>query len=103
MNTHQSVKVDERTTAVTYEAGTLAFAFITVALIIDVMCRHFIYHDKAHDLVIILFVSWGISAGYKLRHKAVDEPLWWRVAIICLVTLIVLGVVGFIVALTKTS
>jgi hypothetical protein len=104
MNTQQSVKVDERTTSVTLEASTLAHLFITVALLIDATCRRFIFHEAVLDLCAILAVSGAISMVYMVRHKVweVGERFGWRVAIISAVMLIVLAVVGFILAMTKT-
>ena len=103
MNTHQSVKVDERTTAVTCEASTLAYCFITVALFIDVICRRFVFHEAILDLAAILGGSGTISIFYMIRHKVweVGKSFWWKFAIIYAVTLVVLAVV-IILAMTKT-
>jgi len=104
MNTPQSVKVDERTQAVAFEASAGAHLFIIVALLIDAMCRRFIFHEAVLDLCAILAVSGAISTVYMVRHKVweVGERFGWKVAIISAVMLIVLAVVGFILAMTKT-
>jgi hypothetical protein len=103
MNTHQSVKVDERTEAVASQGIKWAHSFITVVLLIDVMCRRFVFHEAAWDLFVLLVVSGAISTVYMVRHKVLEvgESFGWKVAIIFAVTLIVLAVVGFILAMTK--
>ena len=104
MSTDQNVKIDERTEAVASQGSTWAYAFIAVALLIDFMYRLFVFHEAPWDLLIILIVSTGISTGYMIRHKAweVEESVRWKMAIISAVTLAVVAVVGFILAITKT-
>lgn len=102
MSTDQNVKIDERTEAVASRGIAWAHSFITVALLIDVMYRNFVLHEAAWDLFDILVVSGVISAVYMIRHKAyeVPESFGWTVAIVLAVTLAVLAVVGFILAMT---
>lgn len=104
MNTHQSVKVDERTEAVASQGLAWSHGFITVALLMDVMFRRFVFHEAAWDLFVLLVVSGAIVTVHNVRHKVweVEESFVWKVAIIWAVTLVVLGVVGFILAMTKT-
>jgi hypothetical protein len=104
MSTDQNVKIDERTEAVAGQAIARAYVFITVALIIDSMYRRFVFHEAAWDLWVMIIGSGTITFVYMVRHKGWDVPesFWWKVAIIYAVTLAVLGVVGFIVAMTKT-
>ena len=56
-------------------------------------------------LAAILAVSGAISTVYMVRHKVweVGERFGWKVAIISAVMLVVLAVVGFILAMTKTN
>jgi DNA-binding XRE family transcriptional regulator len=104
MSTDQNVKIDERTEAVASQAIARAYAFITVALLIDFMYRRFVFHEAAWDLFVMLVVSGAGTHVYMVRHKVWDvgESFGWKVAIIYAVTLAVLAVVGFILAMTKT-
>jgi hypothetical protein len=104
MSTDQNVKIDERTEAVASQAIARAYAFITVALLIDFMYRLLVFHEMASDLLAMLVGSGVISMVYMVRHKGweVEESFGWKVAIIVAVTLAVLAVVGFIRAMTKT-
>ena len=105
MSTDQNVKIDERTEAVASQAIARAYAFITVALLIDFMYRRFVFHEEAWDLLVMLVGSGTFTWVYMVRHKAyeVPESVWWKAAIIYAVVLMVLAVVGFIIAMTKTT
>ena len=105
MSTDQNVKIDERTEAVASQAIARGYVFITVALLIDFMYRRFVFHEEAWDLFVMLVVSGAIGTVYMVRHKGWDvgESFGWKVAIISAVTLAVLAVVGFILAMTKTT
>jgi hypothetical protein len=104
MNTHQSVKkVDERTHAVASQGIAWAHSFITIALLVDVICRRLVLHEMAWDLFALLGASGAISMVYMIRHKGWDvgESFGWRVAIIYAVALVALASIGFVLAMAK--
>ena len=104
MNTDQSVKIDERTEAVASQGIALANSFITLGLLIDFLYRRFVFHEAAWDLLLLLILSGTIVTVHSVRHKVweVGESFGWKVAIVYAVTLVVLAVVGFTLAMSKT-
>jgi hypothetical protein len=104
MSTDQNVKIDERTEAVASQAIARAYAFITAALLIDLMYRHLVFHEAAWDLQVMLVGSGTFTWVYMVRHKGWDVPesLRWKMAIGAAVGIAVFAVVGFILAMTKT-
>jgi hypothetical protein len=102
MSTDQNVKIDERTEAIASQASAWAYFFISVALLIDLMYRNLVFHETAWDLVGMLVGSGTFTWVYMVRHKGWDVPksFGWEVAILYAVTLAVLPVVGFMIAMT---
>jgi hypothetical protein len=96
MNTHQSVKADERTVAVACAANTWGFNFITFALLIDIAYRGLFLDEAAWDLFALLGVSGGISMMYMFRHTVLGQVFGSKVAILVAVVAIVVGVVSVI-------
>ena len=75
MNTHQEVKIDERTVAVVDRSSRWALNFISFALLLDIMYRAAVRKEAAWDLFALLGVSGSISMVYLARHKVLDSCL----------------------------
>ena len=101
MNTHHSVKADERTLAVAHAANTWGLNFIVFGLLIDIMYRAVVFDEAAWDLFALLGVSSAISIVYLARRKVLGQVLGWKVAIIGAVVALVVGAVTAILAMTK--
>ena len=101
MNTHQSVKADERTVAVAHAANTWALNFISFALLIDILYRAAVQKEAAWDLFALLGVSGAISTVYMARHKVLGQMSGWKIAIIMALGALVAAVVSAILTMTK--
>jgi hypothetical protein len=100
MNTHQEVKIDERTVAVADRSSRWALNFISFALLLDIMYRAAVRKEAAWDLFALLGVSGAISIVYLARHEVLGQLIGWKVAIIALV---VAGVVAAVAAVILTA
>ena len=102
MDTEQEVKMDERTVAVAHAANSWGLNFITLALLIDVMCRAAFFNEAAWDLLALVVVSGAISSAYMARQKVLGQVFGWKSAIILIVVAMVVSfVVAAIIPMTK--
>ena len=102
MSTDKNVKIDERTVAVLNASNTWSINFIFFALLIDIYCRSVFFHEAAWDLFALIGVCGAIQMVYLARHKVLGQVYGWKkVAIHFAVVAFVVGLVVFILAMTK--
>ena len=60
---------DERTTVVEEASYRFAYAFLTFALLVDVMYRGFVRGEASWDLLGLVIAGGAISTLYQWRHR----------------------------------
>ena len=99
MNTCQGVHRDERTVAVENASYRWACAFVSFALLIDVMYRGAVRNEAAWDLMALAIVPGIVSLMYQARQKTLGQGWVWKLTLIGFVA----GVIGAAVALILTT
>lgn len=101
MSTHHSVQRDERTEAIENASYKWAFAFITFALLIDVMCRAAFRHEAAWDLMFLACVPGMICGIYQARQRTLGQGWAWKLTLVGSATAFVAAIVAAIFTMTK--
>ncbi len=81
MNTELSLKRDERTVAVENASYRWPCAFVSFALLIDMIYRALFRHEAAFDLMALVIVSGFIVGVYQARQKALPRR-WVKVGLL---------------------
>ena len=92
MSTTPLPESDERTVAVENASCGLAYLFLTIALLIDVIYRNIVYHEDAWDLMALIIVGGAIRMVYKARKKVKALPNR-RMLMGMLIGLVVAGII----------
>jgi hypothetical protein len=101
MSIQQSVRRDERTVAVENASYRWAFSFVTIALLIDVMCRAVLFDEAAWDLMALVIVP-GIACGvYHARQGILGRGWLWNVTIVGVVAALLAALVAIAATLLR--
>ncbi len=98
MSTTPLPERDERTVAVENASCGLAYLFLTIALLIDVIYRNIVYHEMAWDLMAFIIVGGAIRMVYKARKKVKALPNR-RLVMGMLIGWVVAGIIAAAIAL----
>jgi hypothetical protein len=94
MTSPESVQRDERTVAVANASYKWAGVFVMFALLIDVMCRAWLFDEAAWDLMALVVVTGAIPTMYQARHKVLGRRFGRKAVLLALLG----GAIGFVVA-----
>jgi len=98
MSASECVERDERTVAVENASYRWAYAVVTYALLVDVMCRSLFRHEAAWDLMALVIVGGAVCTVYQARQKTLGHG-WVMKAVLGAV---IAAVIAFIAAVAMT-
>ncbi len=94
MSNQQRVLRDERTVAVENVSYKWAFAFVTFALLVDVMYRGLFRNEAAWDLMALACVPGIICSIYYARQTTLTAHDWVTIAVLAICS----AAVAFVIA-----
>jgi hypothetical protein len=101
MTTDENVERDERTIAVENASFGGGYAFLLIALLVDVTYRGLFRNEAAWDLLGLVIVSSGFSMIYQARHRIWGPRFLWRMTLVAFVTAIVAATIAVILTIMK--
>jgi hypothetical protein len=93
-----SVVRDERTVAVEDASYRFAYAFITFALLLDVIYRSLVREEASWDLLALVIVGGVVSSLYHWKHEILTARSFKLAAVSCVVAGVVAAFIAFIAA-----
>jgi hypothetical protein len=95
MSTTNWVDRDERTVAVENASYRWAYAVVTFALLLDVVCRSFFRGEAPWDLL-ALVIGGGLLCGlYQARYKTLGRGWAWKVLLASCTAAVLAAVLAF--------
>lgn len=95
----QEVRRDERTVAVENVSYRWASSFVSIALLIDVMCRGLFFDEAAWELLALACVPGFVCLFYQARQKTL--VLSWKSMLLLVFAMILAAATSVILTLTR--
>lgn len=82
---------DERTVTIEKSSHSIAYLFMSFALLLDVAYRAFILGESSFDLLVIIVLSGVIATLYQARNRTLT-PSWIKTTVMALAIAIVIAI-----------
>jgi hypothetical protein len=99
MSAPECAERDERTLAVENASYRWAYALVTYALLVDVMCRSLFRNEAAWDLMALVIAGGAVCTAYQARHKTLGHSWAMKAALAACVA----GVLAAVLAVLLTT